>query len=148
MTPAIETHVDRSKADISKTRQQLRGEADILHRTLFGADAPTEIGERYALAIETLPLAGPRGDLTALSERGVDLEAVELALRQSDPFNFLTQRVRVLCYLVEAQPDDFHRFVNRRPRFLVGFLTLAWVTLRSVYLAAKGRALVRKYGLG
>jgi len=127
----------------------LQAEADILHRALFGSGAPAEVKQRYALALETLPLAAAlKCDLAALSERRIDIEAIELALRKNNPLNFLTQRFRVLCYLVEARPDYFHRFVNRRPRFFFSALTLGLMTLRSVYKAAKGRLLVKRYDVG
>jgi hypothetical protein len=133
----------------SSTREKRRTEAEILHCILFASGAPAEIKQRYALALETLPLAAvPQCDLAALAKRKVDLEAMELALRRTNPFNFLTQRFRVLCYLVEAQPDYFHRFVNDRPRFFTGALVLGLMTLRSACLAVKGRWLVKRYDLG
>lgn len=149
MRPSTETNAVRSEADISNTRENLPAEADALHWTLFGAGAPAEVKQRYAIALETLPLAAaPQCDLAALSKRNVDLEAMEVALRRNNPFNFLTQRFRVLCYLVEARPDYFHRFVNDRPRFFAGALTLGLMTLRSAYKAIKGKWLVKRYDLG
>jgi len=141
--------VEGTEPESSTTREKRQAEAEILHRILFGSDAPAEVKQRYALALETLPLAAaPQCDLAALSERQVDLEAMELALRRNNPSNFLTQRFRVLCYLVETQPDYFHRFVNDRPRFLAGAITLGLMTLRAAYKALKGRWLVKRYDLG
>jgi len=146
---STETSAGRTEPGSSTTREKWQAEAEILHRILFGSGAPAEVKQRYAVALETLPLAAaPQCDLAALSKRNVDLEAMELALRRNNPFNFLTQRFRVLCYLVEAQPDYFHRFVNDRPRFFTGALILGLKTLRSACLAVKGRWLVKRYDLG
>jgi len=144
-----EKSTERTELESSTTREKLQAEAEILHRILFGSGAPAEVKQRYALALETLPLAASlKCDLAALAERKVDLEAIELALRKNNPMNFLTQRFRVLCYLVEARPDYFHRFVNQRPRFIAGVLTLGLMTLRSACKAVKGRLLVKRYDVG
>jgi hypothetical protein len=124
--------------------RDLRTEANHLHRALFGRDAPAEVQDQYARALQTAPLAEvPRCDLTALIERGVDLEALELALRRRARVNALTQRFQVLCYLAEARPEYYSRFVNEPPRFLVGWLTLGLHTARSVYKLIKGQWLLR-----
>ena len=85
-----ETGAGGPEPDSFKARENSQAEADILHRVLFGSGAPAEIKQLYALALEKLPLASAaRRDLTALVERKIDIEAMELALRRKDPFNFL-----------------------------------------------------------
>src|SRR5439155_26599851 len=124
--------------------RDLRAEANHLHRALFGGDAPEEVREQYASALQAAPLAAvPGRDLTRLIDRGIDREALELALRRRTRANALTQRFQVLCYLAEARPEYYSRFVNESPRFLVGWLALALHTVRSVYKLIKGRCLIR-----
>jgi hypothetical protein len=121
----------------------LRAEASYLHRALFGRDAPEEVQAQYASALGAAPLAEvPRCDLARLIARGVDLEAVELALRRRTRANGLTQRFHVLCYLAEARPDCYAHFVNEQPRFFLGWLALAWHGARSLYKLLKGRWLL------
>jgi hypothetical protein len=125
-----------------------RAEARAIHRTLFGRDAPERLQQQYARAIAPSPLADwPRLDLERLLERGVDLEALELALRRSHRVNALTQRFHVVCYLAEAQPENFARFINERRHPLTGWLILGWHGLRSLYKLHKGRRLMQIHGL-
>ena len=128
---------------------RLRAEANHLHRALFGHDAPAEVQRQYADALQGAPLAEfPRCDLTRLMERGIDLEAIELALRRRARVNALTQRFHVLCYLVEVRPEYYPRFVNESSRFAVGWLTLGLHAARSVYKLVKGLCLLRIHGVG
>lgn len=127
--------------------EKLQAEADRLHRVLFGGGAPEEVKRQYAAALETMPIT-VTPEIETLLESGVDLEAMELALRKKDPLNPLTQRFRVLCYLVEARPEYFDRFVAERRRSLAGVIALTIATLRTVYKAIKGRHLARKHGVG
>jgi len=127
--------------------ESLGAEADRFHSILFGGSAPEEIKRQYAAALQALPIA-PMGSLETLVKSGADFEAMELALRKKDPFNPLTQRFRVLCYLAEPRPDYFHRFVAERRVFLAAAAAISFAALRSIYLAIKGRYLVRKHGVG
>jgi hypothetical protein len=124
--------------------EQLRAEADLLHAVLFGGAAPEEIHRQYAEALR----AASTAPIEKLLSAGVDLEALELALRKKNPFNPLTQRFRVLCYLAEARPGYFHRFVADRRGFFSGFFAVAFFALRSVYKALKGNYLARKHAIG
>jgi hypothetical protein len=126
----------------------VRVEANHIHRALFGQDAPEDVHQQYASALETLPLTDwPRIDLERLIERGADLEALELALRRSRRHNALTQRFQVLCYLAEVRPDNFGRFVNERRRWSAGWIILGLHLLRSLYKLAKGRRLLRVHDI-
>lgn len=152
-TPAV--HPDRRPdhaAEASPAPPDLRGlcaEANHLHRALFGGEAPPEVQRQYARALRDAPLAeSPRCDRPRLLERGADLEAIELALRRRTPANALTQRFHVLCYLVEARPESFERFVNEPPRFVTGTLALGLHALRSLYKLIKGRCLMRIHRVG
>jgi hypothetical protein len=126
--------------------ERLQAEADRLHRVLFGRSAPDSVRRQYARVIGRSPLADvPRCDVAKLIERGVDLEAVEAALRRRSPLNSLTQRFHVLCYLVEVRPEYFTWFVSERSSFGRGVLALGVETLRSLYKTAKGRVLLWVY---
>jgi len=123
--------------------------ANGIHRALFGEDAPEEVRQQYARALEQATLADrPRVDLDRLIAAGADLEALELALRRRHPRNPLTQRFQVMCYLAEVRPQNYPRFVNERPRALAGWLALIFHTCRSLYKIAKGRLLLRIHDLG
>jgi hypothetical protein len=125
----------------------LRAEADYLHRILFGAGAPDDVKRQYAAVLAAHPIARG-GDIAALIGAGADLEALEYALRKKNPANPLTERFRVLCYLVEARPEYFDCFVAEKRRFVPGVLALAYHTVRSILKAIQGGFLARRHGLG
>jgi hypothetical protein len=127
--------------------EKLAREAEVFHRILFGRAAPDEVRRQYAAALAANPISRG-GDIEALIGAGVDLEAVEYALRKKNPANPLTERFRVLCYLVEARPEYFDRFVAERRSFFSGVLALAFHTVRSIYKAIKGGFLARRHGIG
>ena len=118
--------------------EELGREADHIHRALFGRAAQGDLQRQYVSAMKDAPLAGALPPaLDKLMEAGVDLEALELALRRRQPRNALTQRFQVLCYLAEVQPANYGHFVTERRRFLVGSLTLGLHVVRSIYKLVK-----------
>jgi len=126
------------------SHRSLEAEADYLHRALFGTVAPEPVRRLYVQLLRGASLAAvPRCEIATLMARGVDLEAVELALRRRNPVNSLTQRFHALCYLVEARPEYFDRFVNEQQRFTGGFACVAVHAVRSMYKLLKGCALLR-----
>jgi hypothetical protein len=128
---------------------RLHAEANRLHRAFFGCDAPVEVQRQYASALAAAGIADCADPVLAgLLERRVDLEALEIALRRRSQGNPLTQRFHVLCYLVEARPDYFDRFVNERPRFASGVLTLVLHVARSAYKLIKGGCLLWVHHVG
>jgi hypothetical protein len=126
--------------------QKLAAEAEYLHRILFGSAAPEEIRRQYTAALSVHPLANPV-PIERLIAAGADLEAIELALRKTNPANALTTCFRVLCYLAEARPEYFTRFVAERRHFAGGAVALAFHAARTLYKSIKGGLLLWRYGL-
>ena len=127
--------------------EKLGAEAEVFHRILFGRAAPAEVRRQYTAALAAHPISDPL-PIEKLIADGVDLEAVELVLRRKNPFNPLTARFRALCYVVEARPEYFDRFIAERRRFVCGALALAFHAARSMVKSIKGGFLLRKYGIG
>jgi hypothetical protein len=126
----------------------LHEEARHIHRALFGADAPDELQRQYASVLRAAsPAPWPGLDMNRLLATGADLEALELALRRRQMRNALTQRFQVVCYLAEARPENYERFVTEPRRALAGWLSLAFHGIRSLYKLAKGRRLMQIHGL-
>jgi len=63
----------------------------------------------------------PRLDVGRLAAHGVDLEALELALRRRRRLNALTQSFQVVCCLAEVRSDNFSRFVTELRRVPAGW---------------------------
>jgi hypothetical protein len=139
---------DRQASDPQYSSEWLYQEANHLHRALFGGHAPDQVRRQYVEAIHGATVSDSlRLDLRQLIERGVDLEALELALRRVRPLNPLTQRFRVISYLAEVRPENYGRFVTERRRFFTGWWTLGIHLVRSFYKLAKGQRLLRIHDL-
>ena len=124
-------------------------EASIIHRALFGADAPEELRKLYADALAAATLSDwPRVEVHQLVAGGVDLEALELALRLRQPRNALTQRFQTMAYLAEARPDHFAHFVNERRGWWNAWMSLTGHVVRSACKLVKGRWLIRVHDIG
>ena len=132
---------------MSDRDQRLQAEADLLHRVLFGEPAPAATRVRFAdlMRCRSLP---DNLDVVELAARGVDLEALELAMRRRDPRNLLSQRFHALCYLAEARPDHFDLFVNRDAGWTRAMAVLTLHVLRSACKLIRGKWQMRAHGLG
>jgi hypothetical protein len=80
-------------------------------------------------------------------ERGLDVEAVECALRLAGGPHLLTRKLEVLLALVEVRAPYRPLFANERPGLARGLLRLARAAARAARLLAKGGRLVRRHGL-
>ena len=78
---------------------------------------------------------------------GLDVEAVEYALRLRDRDNVLTKKIQILFYLVEVRAKYFGYFFNCRTNRIRAAADLFHAVLLSVYKLIKGRYFVRRYGL-
>lgn len=123
----------------------LEREARALYAAFFpGQPAPESIVEQYARACRTLWPSGGY-DLEPLLDRGVDIEAVEYALRGRAPL--LSAKVQALFYLVEADGGRFELFVDEKGSRPEAWLRMAGAVLRSAFKLAKGRWQAWRHGL-
>lgn len=125
---------------------QLWREVYALHRAAFGRDVVGEVAQRYA---EAHGVALLRVDMTEskwmqrVLEGGVDLEALEIALRIRQPDHILCRKFKLLIYIAEAFPEYYADFVNEERRRARGFCSLALHGLRTLCKYLKGRWLLR-----
>jgi hypothetical protein len=134
---------DRTPTLTKAEEHALREQANRVHQAIFGGDAPGELQRQYALAIASAPLAEAGGvDVERALRSGADLEALELVLRRRQPRNPLTQRFQTMCYLAEARPEYYARFVNDERRFAAAAAALLFHAVRSAWLYCKGRVLL------
>jgi len=123
-------------------------EALYLHRSLFGGTPDPVTIERYAAAHRKLFPSDTGSPLLArMVSRGLDVEAVEFALRRRGAGSELTRRIQILSYLVEARARYQHYFVSIEPDRGTAVLELAAAVIRSSWKFAKGEYLVRRHGL-
>ena len=129
--------------------EQLRREASIIHRGIFGRDVPPEITREYVNAHDMALLqtdASQTKWMRAALARNVDFEALEFVLRRRDPEHILCRKMRLLIYVAEAFPEYYDDFVNERPRRLRAFSTLAVYAFWTPWKFVKGWCLLRKMG--
>lgn len=108
--------------------------------------APGPLVRRYRELHRSCAIEGNEAlpvDVGRLLDRGLDLEALELALRARERDNTLTRKLQALCTLAEVRGAYFGRFVQRRDARLAPFAALLWLGVRSLYKRAKGHWLLR-----
>jgi len=131
---------------MSTVAPSLAAEALYLHQGLFGRAPEPVVIERYAAAHRKL-FAGAGSDLIArMAARGLDVEAVEFALRRRGRGE-LTRKIQILCYLVEVRSSYQRYFVALNPSRVRAARELAAAAVRSAWKLAKGEYLVRRHGL-
>jgi hypothetical protein len=128
----------------------LEQEAAYIHERFFGAPAPGEVAARYAAAHRQYGIVadeGQRRRIEIILDRRLDIEAIELALRIGRRDRFLTAKIQVLFYLVEVRAAYYHRFVNTEARRACAWWAIAKAVPATAWKYAKGKWLVRRYGL-
>lgn len=130
----------------STARTELQREAEFIHRALFRRPMPPQVGERYAAAHQHF-CSDPQSwqTMQTIVRKGLDLEAVEMALRRRDPG--VTRKIQILLYAVEVLPDYQNDILNDRDRPVSSWFRLAWETLRSGWKGIKGRFVALRHGL-
>lgn len=135
---------------MTETDESLASQARYFHQAFFKGEPDQEVIDRYLAANRhCLP------DIDARSERLVDLvvserldvEAVEFALRRTRHNTIVTKKLSILFYLVEVRARYFPLFVNEEKRRLRALVGLGLSAAAAVYKFAKGKYLLRKYGL-
>ncbi len=132
-----------------RSPSELAIEADYLCSFLFGRRATSNMKVRYVNAhtvLSELNRQDSGGLMRTIVDQGLDLEAVEFALRRKEPV--IGWKVHLLVYLAECEPDNLHSFVNTRRTPPTAVLTcLVGEGFRSIWKYFKGWLLVRRHKL-
>ena len=128
---------------------RLEREVRYLHAAFFHREMPEEIGERYIGANRRCLDESERSRrrMFVLVERGLDAEAVELALRWRRLDTLLTRKIQILFYLVEVRADYYGYFINQDAGRRRAWLALAGSVPGSLWRFTKGSYLIWRYGL-
>lgn len=136
--------------ELDRRDERLRREVAALHRAVFDAPPPPVVVERYLAAHEHHVAPGPAREEESVAtavDRGLDLEALELALRLRDGDHLLARKLRALLLVAETLPAYQPAFVSRDTRTRGALLRLALRGLRSGLKLLRGHWLIRRYGL-
>ncbi len=128
--------------------KELAWEFNYLAKLIFAVEPGPGLAASYIRA-NTIIFRGTSADkiqkfMIAALEGKYDLEAIEFALRLKTKSNFLTQKIQILCYLMETRPEYFSLFVNRKLLRPAAYMLLGVHTLRSLFMLIKGVLLLRR----
>ena len=126
----------------------LAEEARYFHAAFFQGLPPTEVVDRYIEANRhCFPSIDERQEraIRTIIEQRLDVEAVEFALRPTNPI--LSRKIQILFFLLEVRARYYGVFVNCGAGAARAWRELLTSLVRAVWKRVKGAYLVRRYGL-
>lgn len=135
----------------SHSVESQRTESARIYRTLFDRPIPPVVAERFADGSARLEAHVSPGELARYRSAltgDLDLEALELAARYTRRLPLLTRKFRLMAYLAETVPENQSLFISHRDNLPVAFVRVAFMTLRTAWLMAKGLMLLRRVPAG
>jgi len=124
--------------------QKLSHEADLIYDAIFKERIPDTIKQRFEHASRMIDGIHPQDEVKRYYHylhNVKDLEALELVARHSGRLPVITEKFKVMMYISETFPGNYHFFVNERSCFIFGYLLLFLSLVRSGYKLAKGMIL-------
>ncbi len=124
---------------------ELKREARALHLCVFNSEIPLDVLEKYVMAHDHYLTKVRNAELIWMKkalQQGLDLEALEFALRIFNKEHILVKKFKILVYISESFSDYYNVFVNERPQRRKAFLILSFHLLQSVYKFLKGSVLL------
>ena len=123
----------------------LRTEGELLHTSIFGSPIPEPVLQKYIEAHQYYLTSPDQSELSWMNKvirLKFDLEALEIALRFSNPRHWLVRKVKILVYITEA--FDAYRlfFINEHPQRWRAILTLTFHGLKTSGKFLKGKFLL------
>ena len=132
---------------MSDARPKLAEEARYLYHSLFSEPLDEVVIRRYQAAHEQLFSNEERALIDRVVDLGLDVEAVEMALRRRGLGKELTRKIQILCYLLEVRAAYQNYFVATRTEPVRAAFAVLHGAIRTVWLLLMGEFLIRKYGL-
>lgn len=113
-----------------------------IFKAVFGPQDPPDILiDRFKLAATQMREHGDPKHFARLGEQidsGVDLEALELALRVGKKQALLTKSFYLMVALGETLPSLESRYVNHKSNFFLAVIKLAWAGIWTGIKLVKG----------
>jgi hypothetical protein len=124
---------------------QLRTEGELLHISIFGNQIPEPVLQKYIEAHNYFLTSPEKSDLNWMNkviQLKFDLEALEIALRFSNPYHPLVCKVKILVSITEVFDAYQPLFINIHTRRIRAIVTLTFHGLRTVGKVLKGKFLL------
>jgi hypothetical protein len=132
----------------------LAAEARYFGKRVLDLDLAPEIVDRYVAANKALFARADLADslplvkaLRAVVATGMDVEALEFALRLRRRRNLVTQKLHILSYLLETHAAYLSLYLNDHRYRLGAYMTLAAHVPRAIWKYLRGRRLLRRLGI-
>jgi hypothetical protein len=123
----------------------LRSEGELLHHSIFGSRIPEPVLQKYIEAHHYYLTSAKESELRWMAEAvrlGLDLEALEIALRFSDNGHLLVRKAKILVHITEGFDAYRPRFINEQPRRSRAMGLLAGHVFQTGFKFLKGKFLL------
>ncbi len=123
----------------------LRTEGERLHASIFGTSIPEPVLQKYIEAHLYYLTSPENSEVRWMSEavrRGLDLEALEIALRFSHSGHLLVRKVKILVHIAEGFDAYRSWFINEKPRRAKAVVLLVGHLFQTGFKFLKGKFLL------
>jgi hypothetical protein len=123
----------------------LKAEGELLHYSIFRSRIPEPVLEKYIEAHNYYLTSPDESELDWMAKAvglGLDLEALEIALRLSNTCHPLVRKARILVHITEAFDAYRPRFINEAPRRWGAIAILAFHAFQTMTKYLKGKFLL------
>lgn len=147
-----EMYEGRIPDSLAKTEHNLNlaKEANYLFNSLFNLPPSPTITKRYIEAEATLwpdksssTLFNSSCDMSYILYKRIDPEALEMAIRKKK--NILRNKLLLLSYLAEIEPDFSNLYLNHKENTALAFMHLAYGLLRTIVKTVKGHIILLRH---
>lgn len=128
----------------------LEHEAVYFHGCFFNEQLDQDVINKYADASRIcLPVVDSQSARTIeiILVNGLDVEAIEYALRLKNRDNVLTKKLQILFFLIEVRSRYTGYFFNWKKARLNAMASIFYSIILTAYKYVKGSHLIRKYDL-
>lgn len=125
-------------------------DAEKIYSALFGKKIPDNIHRHFINISKEIDSNFPRDEVIKYYElvrKTDDLEALELAARYLRKIPVLTEKFKIMVYLGETIPDNYHIFINENPARFRGYVEMIFSVIRTVIKIMKGLIIISVYRL-
>jgi len=125
-------------------------DAGKIYFALFGKEIPDNIHRHFKNVSKKIDTNFPRDEVVKYYEfirKTDDLEALELAARYLRKIPVLTEKFKIMVYLGETMPENYHIFINENPGRFRGYIEMIFSVMRTVIKMMKGLIIISVYRL-
>jgi hypothetical protein len=130
--------------------QKPYNDAEKIYSALFGKKIPDNIHRHFNNISKEIESNFPHDEVVKYYElvgKINDLEALEVAARHLRKIPVLTEKFKIMVYLGEAIPDNYHIFINESTARFRGYAEMIFSIMRTIIKMMKGLIIISAYRL-